>query len=139
MLVLPNDLRGTILKAAVRAYPNECCGLLLGIYDGDVIAVDEVMESENLSAAPRNSFEIDMRLRLRLQKALRGTGRDIVGHYHSHPDGPAEPSARDLEQAWEPDLVWVIVGVTGNEVDDIRAFRLDRGSSVPLEIAELAG
>ena len=111
-----------IRHAARLAYPNECCGLLVGTREGDDLHVDQIVESANLSARPHNSFEIDMKLRLKLQKELRGTGREIVGHYHSHPDGPAEPSSRDREQAWEPELAWMILSVSEVEVEMPRAF-----------------
>lgn len=134
MLHLSRGHRDVIVRAARNTYPNECCGLLLGRREGDDLIVDEVVESENLSAHPENSFEIDMRLRLRLQRELRGTGRDIVGHYHSHPDGPAEPSARDRAEAWEPDLIWVIVGIAASGETDIAAFMVgaDACRTVPL-------
>jgi proteasome lid subunit RPN8/RPN11 len=33
----------------------------------------------------------------------------LIGHYHSHPNGPAEPSPRDLAAA-EPGRLWLIIG-----------------------------
>lgn len=140
MIRLPPDLARRIREAARAAYPEECCGLLIGHLEGDRLVIDEIAESVNLSASPRDSFEIDLRLRLTLQKTLRGTGRDIVGHYHSHPDAPAAPSDRDRAQAWEPDMVWLIAGVTDGEVGDLAAFRLDEaaGRFDPVAIVMLA-
>lgn len=69
--------------------------------------------SANLAADPRTAFEVDPALRLRLHRTLRGAGEDVVGVFHSHPDSPAEPSPRDLERAWEPDLAWLVVSVAG--------------------------
>ena len=40
----------------------------------------------------------------------------MVGIYHSHPTGLARPSPRDLEAAWEPDLVWLIIGIRKGQV-----------------------
>jgi len=126
---LPPELAGRIREVARAAYPEECCGLMIGHREGDLLVIDEIAESVNLSASPRDSFEIDLRLRLTLQKALRGTGRDIVGHYHSHPDAAAAPSERDRAQAWEPDMIWLIAGVTEGKVGDLAAFRLDEAAS----------
>ncbi len=140
MIRLPPELAGRIREAASSAYPNECCGLLIGRMEGDVLVIDGIAESVNLSARPRDSFEIDLRLRLRLQKELRGTGRDIVGHYHSHPDAPAAPSARDRAQAWEPGMIWLIAGVADGVVGELGAFRLDEAAArfIPVAIAMLA-
>lgn len=140
MIRLPQELAGRIREVARAAYPEECCGLMIGHREGDLLVIDEIAESVNLSASPRDSFEIDLRLRLTLQKALRGTGRDIVGHYHSHPDAPAAPSERDRAQAWEPDMIWLIAGVTEGKVGDLAAFRLDEAASRfdPVAIVMLA-
>ncbi len=140
MIRLPPEMAGRIREAARAAYPEECCGLLIGHREGDRLVIDEIAESVNLSASPRDSFEIDLRLRLTLQKRLRGTGRDIVGHYHSHPDAPAAPSERDRAQAWEPDMIWLIAGVTEGLVGDLAAFRLDEaaGRFDPVAIVMLA-
>jgi proteasome lid subunit RPN8/RPN11 len=137
---LPPEMAQRIREAARAAYPEECCGLLIGHREGDRLVIGEIAESVNLSASPRDSFEIDLRLRLTLQKALRGTGRDIVGHYHSHPDAPAAPSERDRAQAWEPDMIWLIAGVTEGTVGDLAAFRLDEaaGRFDPVAIVMLA-
>lgn len=140
MIRLPPELAECIRDAARAAYPDECCGLLIGHQEGDALVIDGIAESVNLSDRPRDSFEIDMRLRLRLQKELRGTGRDIVGHYHSHPDAPAAPSERDRAQAWEPDMIWLIAGVADGGVGELNAFRLDEaaGRFDPVAIAMLA-
>jgi proteasome lid subunit RPN8/RPN11 len=137
---LPPELARRIREAAAAAYPNECCGLLVGRAEGDMTVIDDMAESANLSDRPGDSFEIDLRLRLRLQKELRGTGRDVVGHYHSHPDAPAAPSERDRAQAWEPDMVWLIVGVSAGKVGDLAAFRLDEaaGRFEPVPLTMLA-
>ena len=59
----------------------------------------------------RDRFEIDPKVRIDTERAVRGTGEAVVGHYHSHPDHPAAPSATDANMVYEPDLIWVIVSV----------------------------
>ena len=110
VLLTPEDLRA-IEGFAEAAYPNECCGLLSGTEEAGIAYVDGIHESENVADEPARRFEIDPALRLRLQRTLRQSGRRVIGIYHSHPNGLARPSPRDLEAAWEPDLVWLVVGV----------------------------
>ena len=110
VVIVPDRLRA-IVDHAEAAFPQECCGLLSGREADGVIRIDGVHESENLAAEPDRRFEVDPALRLGLQRTLRGDGRRVVGIYHSHPDGPAQPSPRDLAAAWEPDLLWLVVGV----------------------------
>lgn len=123
----PADL-AVIRDDAARAYPNECCGLLTGRDQGTAVVVTGVHPSPNVTDGdPRLGFEVDPRLRFDLMRATEDAtdGTRIVGHYHSHPDGPAEPSARDLEQAHEPDLIWVICRATESGAGAVDAFRLD--------------
>ena len=54
---------------------------------------------------------------------MRGTPERIVGHYHSHPNEPARPSVTDLERAWEPDMIWLILSVGRGKLTELGAFR----------------
>lgn len=116
-----------ITDAAEHAYPTECCGLLAGFRDGSgVIRVSRVIASRNVATSShRDSFEVDPQVRFDLMRACdEAAGEQLVGHYHSHPDHPARPSARDLSMAYEPDLVWVIVGVAEGRAKATNAFLL---------------
>lgn len=123
-VVAAPDLLRAIIDRAERDYPDECCGLLSGSEAEGTIIIDEVHPSENLAVDRMRRFEVDPALRLRLQRTLRESGRRVIGIYHSHPDGPAQPSPRDLESAWEPDLVWLIVGMRDPQAIDCRAYFL---------------
>lgn len=125
MLILPRRLRQQIEGAAVAAYPMEACGLLIGRRAGDRIEVTEVAISDNVAAGcRRHRFEVDPALRLAVQRRLRGSDAEIIGHYHSHPDHPPEPSPHDLEMAFEPELAWLIIGINGGHAGSVRAFTI---------------
>jgi len=113
--LLLDQASGAILtKQAADAYPKECCGLLVGRDEGQDLRVTRVVPSANLDpAGGTRAFEIDPALILEWTKRLRGTPERLIGHYHSHPDGPAQPSATDLDHAWEPGRIWLILGVRG--------------------------
>ncbi|HER25980.1 MAG TPA: M67 family peptidase, partial [Rhodospirillales bacterium] len=114
------------------------CGLLAGTghINGD-IAVTRMEPSANLADVSRSDrFEIDPEMRFRLMREIGEFDRlerdqvdpgqeHIVGHYHSHPDHPARPSATDLEMAFEPDLLWLIVAIAGGVVGETTVHRLD--------------
>lgn len=120
-----------IADQAEAAYPGEACGLLLGFHRtcGD-IEVIRVAESENMASPGRNDrFEVDPELRLSLMREVRGTGCAIVGHYHSHPNGLAQPSATDLAMAYEPELVWLITAVIGGQAVQSTAHLLSPGGT----------
>ena len=121
--IAPDHLRA-IIDSAEAAYPEECCGLLSGSEADGVVSVDDVHGSDNLAADRSRRFEVDPALRLRLQRTLRGSAHHVVGIYHSHPDGPAQPSPRDLDAAWEPDLVWLVVAVRNGQAIQVTAHVL---------------
>lgn len=107
-----------IARAARAAYPRECCGLLLGQGGSGTFRVHEVVASDNLAPADRpDCFEVDPALLLRFQRERRGSGRAVIGLYHSHPDGDARPSPADRALAWQPDWVWLIMAVRGGDED----------------------
>ncbi len=119
-----------IAAAAERAYPEECCGLLIGRRSARAVHVDEAAESANVAGDRRRRFEVDPALRLTLMRRLRGGDSGIVGHYHSHPDGPDEPSAHDAAMAFEPELIWLLVAVRCGEAAAPGAFLFDAGAGL---------
>ena len=127
MILLPAALIRRIGIVAEEAYPEECCGLLIGFQEPDgQVRVSEIAESSNVAPPPRrNRFEVDPALRFAAMRRLRDGRDQIVGHYHSHPDGPAEPSQHDAAMAYEPELLWLIVAVTAGAAGELEAFRYD--------------
>ena len=96
---------------AVRDYPHECCGFLVGKSEGDTVTVARVVPAANTrDDSPRNRFEIDPGELVKTDRAARAEGLGVVGFYHSHPDAPAQPSEFDREHAW-PGYCYVIVSV----------------------------
>jgi proteasome lid subunit RPN8/RPN11 len=135
IVVEPTHLKA-IADAAEAAYPNECCGLLVGTGRRPV-RVTRLLPAANLAGSSGNRFELDPRVRLDAERSLRGTAERVIGHYHSHPDGSALPSPTDLAEAWEPELIWLIVGVVDGQAIQTQAHRLDRalGRSRPVALA----
>jgi proteasome lid subunit RPN8/RPN11 len=109
------------LQAHARAcYPEECVGALLEGPSGEVTARRLV----NAAAERRRGFSISARDYLAVEAEAERAGATLVGFYHSHPDAPAVPSARDAEAAWAG---WwtVIVPVRRDGAGAPRAWRFD--------------
>ena len=107
-------LREQIAAEARAAYPHECCGLIEGVRDGGEARALTLHPTANF-APDTNRFEIDPVAHLRLLRELRGTGREIIGCYHSHPDGRAEPSENDSEGMRDDGFVWVIAALVSQD------------------------
>ena len=124
MIVVPEAGLARIAAAAEAAYPRECCGLLAGRMTPGGILVTRVVASRNTADGDqRDRFEVDPQVRFDLMRALEGSDERLVGHYHSHPDHPAVPSATDRRMAHEPDLVWLITAVAAGRATATRAWR----------------
>lgn len=119
-----------------RRYPEESCGLLIGrrLPCGPV-EVNEAHAGANVAhEARQRRFAIDPALRFRLTRSLRGGPETIVGHYHSHPDETAVPSAHDRAMAFEPELVWLITSIIAGRAAETAAFRIDGSEIAQLNI-----
>ena len=111
---------------AARVAPEECCGILLGC--GGLI--EDARPAANVAADPRRRFEIDPQSLVDAHRAARDGGLHVLGYYHSHPTGPAEPSAADRERAAGDGRVWAIVGQGG-----VTFWRDEEAGFVPLSYA----
>jgi proteasome lid subunit RPN8/RPN11 len=101
---ISRSLLRQILADAAAAPNREVCGLLFG--EADAITAAE--PAANVADDPAQSFEVDSRALFAAYRAERAGGVKLVGHYHSHPNGVATPSARDAAAA-EPGWLWMIV------------------------------
>jgi len=98
-----------LMAEAARAGPEECCGLLLGREN----RIESARSAANIAADPLRRFEIDPQALVDAHRAARAGGPQVLGYYHSHPGGPAAPSATDRAMAAGDGAVWAIVGETG--------------------------
>lgn len=127
-----SEVMAAMEAAARAAYPNEACGILLG----EGARITHFLETANVHPTPETHFEIDPQALIEAHKAEREGGPRIIGYFHSHPNGTAEPSATDLAMASSDGAVWAIHGKT-EDGHGIRFFRLGEGSFAELSIAIL--
>lgn len=92
-----------ILHAAASAR-EEICGLLLG----EGTSVTQLVPCANVAVDKARWFEIDPAMLLAAHRAARAGGPAVIGHYHSHPSGRAEPSPRDAAAALPDGAIWLI-------------------------------
>ncbi len=123
-VVLPGILTEAIREHGRKAYPHECCGLIVGY------AVDGMKRAEKLKAmenaredSPHNRYLISPEEFLKADLEAHQSGMDIIGVYHSHPDHPARPSEFDRAHAF-PWYSYVIVSVKMGEPVEMASWTL---------------
>lgn len=87
----------------------ERCGLLLGLPS----LIDDWLAATNCHLEPERHFELDPAVLIAAERAARAGGPAVLGHYHSHPAGPAIPSVADAMAALPDGRLWMIVGNDG--------------------------
>jgi proteasome lid subunit RPN8/RPN11 len=123
MLWLTLEQVKRLVDGAEAAHPEEACALLIGRRGlGLNFRVSRVEVSPNVAADKARRFEIDPGLRIGLERELRGQAEQVIGVWHSHPNGLAEPSAADAAMIYEPDLVWLITAVVAGQAVQTAAF-----------------
>ncbi len=122
-----------IVAQARAEAPNECCGMIATSGDAAVA----VHPARNAAASPLR-YEIDGMEQYRIQSAIEEAGHELGAIYHSHTRSDPLPSQTDINLAFYPDAVYLIVGVKDAAADDVRAWHIRDGkvSAAPLEIDE---
>jgi proteasome lid subunit RPN8/RPN11 len=121
-----------IVAHARAEAPNECCGMIAS-RDGEAVAVHR---ARNAAASPLR-YEIDGMEQYGIQTAIEDAGLELGAIYHSHTRSDPLPSQTDINLAFYPDALYVIVGVKGQE-PDVRAWHIADGGYTerPLEVVE---
>ncbi|HEY7115924.1 MAG TPA: M67 family metallopeptidase [Tepidisphaeraceae bacterium] len=129
-LVLSSDQVRQIEEEGSQAYPNECCGIMIGrdVSDGACTRriVERLVTMANAwdAAEQRRRFAIDPLALMRAEKSAADEGQIVLGFYHSHPDHPARPSETDRQYGW-PFYSYVIVSIAQGRAADMTSWVLD--------------
>ena len=109
---------------------EECCGLLAG--RGGVIS--RVFAATNAASDPAKNYEIAPQELFRLMREIRAAKLELLGIYHSHPNGKNEPSPRDIELAYYPGTAYFILSPLPDAARPVRAFAIRDGGATELQI-----
>ncbi len=109
-------------------YPHECCGGLLGTFDGENKVVTKTVPLENHwedipGEDKTRRFRITPEDYKMLEATAKSDGRLLLGFYHSHPDHPPIPSKTDLKFAW-PFFSYPILSIKGGAFESIKSYEL---------------
>ena len=126
MLVLSSEQKKIIRFEGNNAYPNECCGVLLGEIDDagtKIVRHSEAIVNAREGGEQYHRFLITPEEMLAVERKARAMKLDVIGFYHSHPDHPASPSDYDKEHAL-PFYSYVIVSVIQGQAEELTSWEL---------------
>lgn len=125
MIYLPIIVVDTIRSEGKKAYPNECCGIIFGIYgDNGKKAVNaEPIHNASEEGEQYHRFLITPENMMEAELKARAQKLDILGFYHSHPDHLALPSEYDREHAL-PFYSYIIISVTNGVPGEYTSWEL---------------
>ena len=127
---ISRELLDEVIAHARADAPNECCGMIAS-RDGEAVSVHR---ARNAAASPLR-YEIEGKEQYAIQSAIEDAGLDIGAIYHSHTRSAPLPSQTDINLAFYPESLYVIVGLQDGE-PDVRAWRIVDGqvSEAELEV-----
>jgi proteasome lid subunit RPN8/RPN11 len=138
MLRLSSGLERNIRTHGETAWPNECCGVLIGEVDNAgyktarrTLTIDNASED----GEQYHRFLITPEDMMKAEQAARAMKLDVIGFYHSHPDHPSAPSGYDKDHAL-PFYSYVIVSVDKGKARILTSWELmdDRADFIQEEI-----
>jgi proteasome lid subunit RPN8/RPN11 len=118
---ISRDLYAEMVAHAKADAPNECCGMIASS-DGEAVTI---YRAENAAASPLR-YEIDGAEQYRIQMAIEDAGHDLGAIYHSHTRSAPYPSQTDINLAFYPEALYVIVGLSDGE-PEVRAYTIRDG------------
>lgn len=108
-LWLTEPLARQIVQCALNDAPDETCGLIAGL--GGRAQV--ILPVRNVAADARVHYEMDHATLVQAMFEIEHRGLELIGIYHSHPNGEPIPSQTDIRLANYPDVIHVIVSLKG--------------------------
>ena len=117
-----------IVAHALDERPNECCGLLIGTAD----TIEDAVQARNVKRSATR-FQVEPADHFAAIRRARSRGREVIGAYHSHQNGPSGPSETDRARLTDPSMFHVIVSLA-HGTRTVRAFRIADGNFTPLEL-----
>ena len=123
MLKLSAQIFEKIRLHGEQAFPEECCGILLGKNNGGQRVVVSVLEILNAfdEAEKHHRFLITPDNYRSAENAAREKGLDILGFYHSHPNESSSASQYDLDHAF-PWFSYLIISVMKGKFHDTHSW-----------------
>ena len=118
-----------MIEHARQEAPNECCGMVAA-RDSEAVKVHRAV---NAAASPLR-YEIDGAEQYRIQMEIDDADLELGAIYHSHTRTDPYPSQTDINLAFYPDALYLIVGVADPTQPQLRGYSIRDGQVSEAEL-----
>lgn len=132
MLYMKQQDYEKILAHCKEGLPNESCGLIGGIKNGDKKEVKKVYLLTNIDHSNEH-FSMDPKEQFAAIKDMRANGLELLGNFHSHPESPSRPSEEDKRLAYDSKVNYLILSLMDIDNPVFNAFNIDEDKNVTKE------
>ena len=136
MLFLTKSDYEKMLAHCKEGPPNEACGLIGGVVEGEKQYVKKVYLLTNMDESNEH-FSMDPKEQLAAVKDMRKNGYVPLGNFHSHPETPSRPSEEDKRLAYDSTAVYMIMSLMDNDNPVFKAFGVDKDKNVTEHVLEI--
>jgi proteasome lid subunit RPN8/RPN11 len=132
MLFLSSKLEAEIRVAGETAYPDECCGILIGGINSEgskIVKRTEAVNNAREESEKFHRFLITPENVFHAEQTARAAKLELIGFYHSHPDHPASPSEYDRDNAL-PFYSYAIISVEKGKAKELTSWELSADRTI---------
>ena len=116
-IILSKLQKKILLDHTCKEEPNEACAILYGNNN----IVKEIWLTNNIDSSP-TEFTLSPEQTLEMYRKCDELNLEVIGIFHSHPKGEAQPSNTDKKFMENNPYVWIIYSGVNKE---FRAFILE--------------
>ncbi|MCA9922716.1 MAG: M67 family metallopeptidase [Anaerolineales bacterium] len=122
MLKIKRPIFSAMVHHLQSAYPLEACGFLSGRRN----LADRLHCIDNILQSPV-AYEMDPTQQITAMIDMENRGEKMLVIFHSHPQGPQTPSETDIEQAFYPEAIYMIVSLENRRQPIANAYKIENG------------
>ena len=123
MVIITKEQFDEIVNHAKAELPNEACGLLGGVIEGNKKTVKKVYFLTNIDHSNEH-FSMDPKEQFAAVKDMRNNKWTLLGNWHSHPETPSRMSEEDKRLAYDVKASYLILSLAAEE-PVLNAFNID--------------
>jgi len=133
-VILEESIYEEIIRHSRSEYPKEACGLLTGIASKDTIFISKLFKMRNVFETPEIGYFMDPKELFEVFKKIRDLELKFLAIYHSHPLTPVRPSKKDIEIAYYPEAVYIIISLVDFNNPEVKGFKIIEGKVTKLNL-----